>query len=193
MTDLQDFSALFAVLDERLVNGTVTLAIEGGSAAGKTTLAATLQERYGAAVFHTDDFFLQPHQRTPARYAEIGGNMDRERFLQEVLQPISRREEVCYRPFDCHTMTLGDAVRVTPHPLTVIEGAYAMHPDLAAYYDLSVFLDVPPALQKARIQTRNTPAMAERFFTRWIPLEQAYFEETDVKKRCDFCVAITQK
>ena len=190
---MQDFSALFAMVEERLSHGAMIMAIDGGSAAGKTTLAALLQERYDAAVFHTDDFFLQPHQRTAARYAEVGGNMDRERFLQEVLQPLSRGEAVCYRPFDCHSMTFKDTVCVSPQKLTVIEGAYAMHADLMPYYDVTVFLDVSPALQKARIQTRNTPAMAEQFFTRWIPLEQAYFAATDIQKRCDLCVAITQK
>ena len=37
----------------------LTLAIDGCSAAGKTTLARRLQEKYGCPVFHTDDFFLQ--------------------------------------------------------------------------------------------------------------------------------------
>ena len=156
---MQDFSALFAMVEDRLSQGAVIMAIDGGSAAGKTTLAALLQERYDAAVFHTDDFFLQPHQRTVARYAEIGGNMDRERFLTEVLQPLSRGGGVCYRPFDCHTMTFGEAKRVMPQKLTVIEGAYAMHPDLMPYYDVTVFLNVAPALQKARIQKRNSPLM----------------------------------
>ncbi len=184
------FSKLLAVLDERLAHGAVTLAIEGGSAAGKTTLAALLRERYGAAVFHTDDFFLRAEQRTPARLAEIGGNMDRERLESNVLQPLRRREAVCFRPFDCHTMTLGDEVQVTPQPLTVVEGAYSFHPTLAAYYDLAVFLDVDPVLQQARIRARNTPAQAERFFAEWIPREQAYFAATDIKERCDMVIEI---
>lgn len=184
------FSRLFEILDERLANGSVTLAIEGGSAAGKTTLAALLCERYGAAVFHTDDFFLRTEQRTPERLAEIGGNMDRERLESDVLQPLQRRETVRFRPFDCRTMTLGDEVQVTPRPLTVVEGAYSMHPKLAAYYDLAVFLDVDPTLQQARIRTRNTPDQAVCFFAEWIPREQAYFVATNVKERCDVVIEI---
>jgi hypothetical protein len=31
-------------------------------------------------LFHTDDFFLQPHQRTRERLESVGGNIDYERF-----------------------------------------------------------------------------------------------------------------
>ena len=43
----------------------LVVALEGGSASGKTTLAALLQRIYNCAtVFHMDDFFLRPEQRT---------------------------------------------------------------------------------------------------------------------------------
>lgn len=80
------FLPLFTELDKRLEKGTVKAAIEGGSASGKTTLSEILTAIYGCTVFHMDDFFLQPQQRTPERYAEAGGNIDRERFLTEVLK-----------------------------------------------------------------------------------------------------------
>ena len=54
----------------------VLVAIEGGSASGKTTLGELLQNVYGCPVFHMDDFFLRPEQRTEARFAQPGGNVD---------------------------------------------------------------------------------------------------------------------
>jgi thymidylate kinase len=171
-------------------NGKATVAIEGGSASGKTTLSALLAELYGCTVFHMDDFFLRPEQRTPSRFEEIGGNVDHERFLEEVLLPIDRKEVVAYRRFDCATQSLLPAVNVPPTPLTVVEGAYSMHPTLAPHYDLSVFLDVPPACQRARILHRNTPAFAQRFFEEWIPLERTYFAATNVKSRCKIVIPI---
>ena len=74
------FLPFFAELDKRLATGPFTVAIEGGSASGKTTLSQLLETIYDCTIFHMDDFFLQPHQRTPLRYAEVGGNIDRERF-----------------------------------------------------------------------------------------------------------------
>jgi len=184
------FLPLFAKLDSMLKNGKAILAVEGSSASGKSTLGEILREIYGCTLLHTDDFFLRPTQRTAARYAEAGGNLDRERFLEEVLMPLSRNSVIEYRRFDCSSFTLLPAVSITPEKLTVIEGAYSMHPELSGYYDLSVFLDISPELQKSRILKRNSPDMAKMFFERWIPLEKVYFEKMNVKDRCDMVIEI---
>ena len=184
------FLLLFAEIDKGLSKGELRLAIDGGSASGKTTLAAILERVYECTVLHMDDFFLRPEQRTPERFAEIGGNVDRERFLAEVLVPLSLGMTVSYRKFDCSTFTLTSPITVAHTPLTVIEGAYSMHPDLSDYYDLSVFLDITPELQRERILKRNSPKMAERFFNEWIPLEKVYFEKLNVKERCDIGINV---
>ena len=58
----------------------VLVAIDGRCAAGKTTLAASLQAQLECNVFHMDDFFLRPEQRTSERLHQPGGNVDYERF-----------------------------------------------------------------------------------------------------------------
>ncbi len=170
----------------------VLIAIEGGSASGKTTLADFLQQIYDCCVFHMDDFFLRPEQRTTERFALPGGNVDYERFLDEVLQPLSQGDTVHYRRFDCERMTLQPAEERIPKGLNIIEGAYSMHPTLAACYDFSVFLHVTPELQHRRIEKRNTPQMAQRFFDTWIPLEHAYFTATGAAARCSLIWEVEQ-
>lgn len=187
------FLPLFAQLDKRLAQGRVTLALDGGSASGKTTLGAMLAQIYDCTVLHMDDFFLRPEQRTNKRLAQVGGNVDWERFLSEVLRPLRRGETVHYRRFDCATMSLAEGEQITPRQLVVVEGAYSMHPELAGYYDLSAFLDIAPQLQRQRIQRRNTPQMARRFFEEWIPLENKYFAATDIRRRCGMTVSIPQE
>lgn len=184
------FLPLFVRIDTMLKKGPVTLAIEGGSGSGKTTLSELLHQVYDCTVFHMDDFFLRPEQRTPERFAEPGGNVDRERFLAEVLLPLRNGETVQYRRFDCGTFTILPPEEKVPSKLTIIEGAYSMHPELEEYYDLSVFLDIAPELQKARIGKRNTPDLANRFFTEWIPMEQRYFACMKVKEKCDIVIPI---
>ena len=66
----------------------VIVAIDGNCTAGKTTLANQLAEIYDCNIFHMDDFFRRPEQRTVERFAEIGGNVDYERFNKEVLLPL---------------------------------------------------------------------------------------------------------
>lgn len=183
------FLPLFCELDKRLAEGKVTLTVEGSSASGKSTLGTMLEDIYGCNLIHTDDFFLQVHQRTPERFKEVGGNLDRERFYAEVVKGLEIGEKFCYRRFDCSTMSLGESIRVEPKKLTVIEGAYSMHPYFGEYYDLSVFLDITPELQRERILKRN-PNMAERFFGEWIPYEKVYFSEFDIPKKCDIIINI---
>lgn len=187
------FLPLFTEIDKRLKDGGAVVAVEGGSASGKTTLAETLRSLYDSTILHMDDFFLRPEQRTKERYAEIGGNIDRERFLDEVLIPLRKKQTINYKRFNCTTMTIEPALKIVPQRLTVIEGAYSMHPELAPYYDFSVFLDISPDLQKKRIEKRNSPQMAERFYNEWIPLEKAYFSQMNVKDRCDISIEICDK
>ena len=54
----------------------VIAAIDGRCGAGKSTLAAQLQAQLSCRVFHMDDFFLRPEQRTAARLAQPGENVD---------------------------------------------------------------------------------------------------------------------
>jgi len=182
---------LLQLLDAQLAEKkSVLLALDGGSCSGKTTLATELSRLRPCAVFHMDDFFLRPHQRTPERLAEPGGNVDRERFLEEVLLPLKRGEPVRHRPYDCRTQSLLPAVETPPAALTVIEGAYSMHPDLAGYYDLSVFLRISPELQQQRLLQRNGTDGMKRFLDLWVPLETRYFEATDAAARCDLILEV---
>ena len=187
---LVEYLSIFTAIDKLLCGGSAIIAIEGGSASGKTTLAAILRDVYDCNVFHMDDFFLRPEQRTPQRLLEIGGNLDRERFYDEVLKPLKSGETVHYRPFDCSTGTLGAVITVSPKRLTVVEGVYSMHPAFGKYYDLGIFLDVDPNSQRQRIAKRNTEKLAKRFFEEWIPLENVYFDKTDIKSRSTQCKSI---
>lgn len=162
----------------------VIVAIEGKCASGKSTLASQLAERYDCNLFHMDDFFLRPEQRTPQRHEETGGNVDYERFLEEVLLPLESGKAFSYRPFDCSTFTLSDPVLVTPKKLSIIEGSYAMHPYFGNRYDLKILLTVDPGFQRQRILER--PAfLQERFFTLWIPMENRYLEEFRISEKAD--------
>ena len=146
------FMPLFMMLDEKLAKGSVVLAVDGGCGSGKSTLGEMLKSVYDCTLLHMDDFFLRPEQRTPERFSEVGGNVDRERFLQEVLIPLSENKPIDYRRFNCATFEIDKAERIYPKRLTVIEGSYSMHESLSPYYDFSVFLDISAQKQKKRIE-----------------------------------------
>ena len=189
MTNIE-YQPLFDKIEQALALGNLILAIDGGSAAGKTSLAELLRQKYDCAVFHADDFFLRPEQRTAQRLSEPGGNMDRERLKTEVLDSLKKGEVVSYSPFSCKSMSLMEPVTVLPNRLAVVEGAYSLHPEIADTYGLKVFLDLDPQLQRKRILAREDAKKAEMFFARWIPMEQRYFEQMKVKERCDIVIEI---
>ena len=156
-------------------NNLVIVAIDGKCTSGKTTLASKLAEIYDCNVFHMDDFFLRPEQRTPERFAEVGGNVDYERFQEEVLLPLKSGKAFSYRPFDCSTFTLSAPVTVAPKKLNIIEGTYSHHPYFGNPYDLKIMLTVDEETQRQRVLER--PAfLPKRFFEEWIPMENRYFE-----------------
>ena len=82
-TDYARYLPLFCAIDRRLAEDSrLTVVIDGMCGSGKTTLAALLEKVYGCTIFHMDDYFLRPEQRTAERYAERGGNVDRERYYE---------------------------------------------------------------------------------------------------------------
>ena len=167
-------------IDELLAaKDTVIVAIDGKCTSGKTTLASKLAEIYDCNVFHMDDFFLRPEQRTPERFAEVGGNVDYERFREEVLLPLKSGKAFSYRPFDCSTFTLAAPVAVTPKKLNIIEGTYSHHPYFSNPYDLKILLTVDEETQRRRILERPT-FLHKRFFEEWIPMENLYFQQNSM-------------
>lgn len=161
------------------------LAIDGPAAGGKSTLAAGLAARFCAALFHMDDFFLPPERKTQERLQTPGGNVDYERFLIEVLQPLSRGETVQYRRYHCKSGLYLPTEPIPPRAISIIEGAYAMHPALMSYYNCTVYLDVDEDTQRQRILARNGAQQAKRFQEEWIPMERLYFRAFSIASICD--------
>ena len=161
----------------------VIIAIDGPSATGKTTFAKNIKKHFDCNVFHMDDFFLRPEQRTPERFSETGGNVDYERFWEEVLIPLKSGKPFSYRPFDCGTFQLTDPVSVMPKKLNIIEGTYSLHPYFRDVYDLKIRLTISPELQRQRILERPE-FLHQRFFEEWIPMENLYFEGFAISEKC---------
>ena len=164
----------------------VLVALDGRCAAGKSTLAAQLCRQYGWNVVHMDHFFLRPEQRTAERLAQPGGNIDWERFSEELLLPLRKGGTPLYRPYDCHSGQLLEPIPFSPGPVVLAEGSYACHPALRDQYDLRVFLDITPEVQAQRIAAREGEACAQVFRDKWIPLEEAYLTACGVWDCCHY-------
>lgn len=174
MTEIQEILKEIQKIVE--YKGSAVIAIDGRCASGKTTLASQLQALTDGNLIHCDDFFLQPYQRNALRYSTPGENIDHERFLTEVLQPLSKHVSFSYHRFDCFTKTMQESVAVQSASVTIIEGSYSLRMDFQKYYDLKIFMTVKPEIQLERLEKRD-PAKLKDFQQKWIPMEEVYISK----------------
>lgn len=181
--------AIIKEIDSHYQKSPFLVAIDGRCASGKTTLASLLQKERGYPIIHMDHFFLRPEQASPERLAIPGANIDYERFLEEVMEPIKKRRAFSYRPYDCHKRTLIEPVEVPVSDIYIIEGSYSLNPHLIDDYNLKIFLDIDDSKQIERIRKRNGEAGLKVFSEKWIPLEEKYFSFYKIADLCDlyFC------
>lgn len=163
----------------------VIIAIDGRCASGKSTMAAMLSRVVGASVIHMDDFYLPVTMRTPERLEQPGGNVHRERFMEEVMPGLKAGQEFTYRRFDCSTMELGEERKVAKAWAYVVEGAYSHHPELGDYADIKVFSHVEYEEQLRRIEARDGGKCLPMFQKRWIPFEEKYFAAYSIRENAD--------
>lgn len=166
------------------------VAIDGKSGSGKTVLGKKMQERFGGNLFHMDDFFLRPQQRTKERLTEIGGNVDYERFAM-VLEQIRNGERIFYQPYDCKSGEYKQGIWMEPHRINIVEGVYSMHPSFGDCYNFTIAYDMEEEMQKNRILARNGEDMLQRFQKEWIPKENDYLEQFSIFQKCDLLLKVT--
>lgn len=165
----------------------VIIAIDGPCASGKSTFGNILANKYNANLFHMDDFFLRPEQRNRKRLSEPGGNIDYERFKEEVIDNILKGNSFKYKPFSCSKGKLDIDIEVPCKKLNIVEGVYSMHPSIAPFYDIKIFMTIPREEQLKRLKERDITKY-NRFITEWIPLEDQYFSSFNIERSCDFII-----
>lgn len=166
------------------------IVIDGMCGSGKSTLAGELAGELNAPIIHMDDFFLPYHLRTGERLSQPGGNVDYERFEQEVLPFAGKEDAFQYRRFSCSDGSFSDAC-CPAGKVRIVEGSYSLHPRFLPVWQkvnaLRVFLSVEEGEQLKRISLRN-PDLVENFRTRWIPMENAYFAAYSVAQTAQLCL-----
>jgi len=144
--DLAVVDLMLARLDSAKDRATL-IAVDGHSAAGKTTLSNHIQSNYAkVAIIRTDDFYrvMSPDDRA-ALDAEGGyqKHYDWERLRDEVLLPLSKGQNVSYRRYNWESNQVGDAVTVINTGIVVVESCYAARPDLRRFYDHAIVVKAP--------------------------------------------------
>jgi pantothenate kinase len=119
--------------------------------------------------------------------AQPGGNIHYERFAAEVASGFVSGEKFEYGVYRCSEGRITEKITVVPQGVIIVEGAYSMHPEMGVDYDLKIFVEAPEEIRIQRIRKRNEAAL-EVFKSKWIPLENRYFEFFGIKGKCDIII-----
>ena len=169
----------------------VVVAIDGGSGAGKTTLAAKLMSRANMALITLDDFYQTcipeadwPHKTVEER---LNGVFDWDRVRSTALEPLRSGKPGEWQAFDFvkglndrGTYDIGDEVtKVDPAPLILIEGAYSTSPHLRNLVDLTVLVSVPSQIRhdRAAQRERDSEDFLDSWHSIWGEVESLYFAQ----------------
>ncbi|OON98869.1 MAG: hypothetical protein ATN35_02990 [Epulopiscium sp. Nele67-Bin004] len=184
-----DFDKKITELLNTLAKSPVIVGIDGKCGGGKTTLANALANTYACHIISMDDFFLRQEQRNAQRMQEIGGNIDYERFIEQVVIPIREHKNMLkYNRFNCQSQTFVEVIKVPLRDLVVVEGTYSLHKLFRDMYDIKIFVDIPYEQQIERLSQRESEEKLAMFIEKWIPLEEKYFFGMDVRKHSDFVI-----
>lgn len=151
------------------------LTIDGPCATGKTTFAGFLSEIFDTEVIHTDEYVVPHSRKTPERLAVPGGNCDWERLTGELLIPWKQGRTGVYRRYACREDRFLPAEDFPDQDFLILEGSYCNLPDIRALADLRAFFEVSYEARIARLARRETEESLQRYYDRWIPLEDAYY------------------
>jgi uridine kinase len=183
--------AALALLDRRQRSPVTLLAIDGYSAAGKSSFARLLhQVRPQSTVVHTDDFYRPLPMPDRARLDAADGYLhyyDWQRLEAQVLHPLSHGRVARYQRYDWLTNQLAEWTTVQPDGLVIVEGCYAARPELRPYFQVIVFVTTPAIRRRQRQQARaDAPA---EWLERWDAAERYYMEHIRPHAYADLMVA----
>lgn len=170
----------------------VIIAIDGRCASGKSTLANLLSTVFDSEIIKMDDFFLPMAKRNAKRLNEAGGNVDYERFYEEVVVPYLKNQPINYRVFSCQKGEFDGTKSISQKRLTIVEGSYSQHKYFKDPYDLKIFVTADYEKRLQRISNRNGEFMLKNFINRWIPLEENYFFHEKTAENCDIIFNTTE-
>lgn len=134
------------------------LAIDGHSAAGKSTFADALASRTGGALVRGDDFYRVMDETERARLAPLEGielYYDWQRMRDEVLLPIRAGKPAKYHPYEWESGRLASrSVTIPAAPVLIIEGLFVSRPELQPLLDRSILVDASAGARSRRQSER---------------------------------------
>jgi uridine kinase len=175
-------------IERRLVGRTKPLivALDGGSGAGKSLIAAELASALDMVIIPTDDFYASNvsdagwDARSHAQ--RVADGIDWRRLRAEAIEPLMAGGTARWHPFDFEAKCPDGTFPLATLPATrepaavvILDGAYSSRPELADLIDLTVLVDVSAGERRRRLVERDGTAYTDAWQARWTVAEDYYF------------------
>ena len=169
---LADFISRTAATQSRYV-----VAISGFGGSGKSTVSGRLSRRLNASIIHVDDFIAADKNGARENFPH-----DWQKLEDLTLAHLKTENEIVARIYDWQSnRQVLEKTRVGKY--VIIEGSAGalIRDDFRAYFDLTVWIDVPADIAHARGKRRDRVEQGvdhdHLWDEVWSPLENAWFDE----------------
>lgn len=163
----------------------ILIGIDGNASSGKTTFSKLLSHVYDCNIFHMDDYFQKPMIDPNDDLSFYASNINFKRLHQEIIDPIREKADSRIHTMNLKTHTLLDEQIISYKKISIIEGAYSMHPYIINNHDLKIFMKTTYIKQIFNIWKRNGLKKLIQFIRTWIPMENKYFSDLDIENKAD--------
>jgi uridine kinase len=177
-----DLPRFLELVDGATPRGAVLLvAIDGRGGSGKSTLATALaRARDDVQVIHLDDFYLAPW-----------GELDWEAVRSSVLEPLLAGRRAAHRRFDWWANGPAEWHHLEPRGVVVVEGVFALRPELRDLYDVTAWVETPFEVCLARGLARDGED-ARGLWLAWARREDRFIESQRPHELADMVVFDSQ-
>jgi uridine kinase len=175
-----------AVRDAARHQGPAFVGLDGPGCAGKSTLADALAQLLpNATVVSLDDFFVPLAEQVLTRSSDenlaVGIPHLRWSAIEALFRDLASGRQASYDPYVWGADKLGAPVRLLHCDFIVVEGLYALHPNLSSSYSFKIWVDCLTTHRMARVENRMhgyDVTDRERWLDLWrslyVPREQHY-------------------
>ena len=181
---------IISLATKRKSDQPVFIAVDGHSAAGKTTLAKKLAVQLpNSVLLHMDDFYrvLDEQERfAPGDQEGYELYFDWQHLKQEVLEPLAQSKSTSFKVYDWQHNTPGEEKCLAPSDFVIVEGCYSARLELEAFYAVVVLVETDFEERKKRLIERNENSQA--WIDRWEAAELFYLRTTNLADRADVVV-----
>ena len=178
----------------------ILIAIDGGSGAGKTTLAALIVKELDAVLIPIDDFFAGHIADDKWDDFTIEEKLDKvfdwQYLRNSAIIPLLDSKPAKWHSIDFELGILPDGTYKlksdhtvkNPAKIILLEGAYSFGPKIADLVDMAILVDVDIEKRHSRLAAREPKEFLDKWHQRWDDVEKHYFSKIRPKNLYDLVV-----